>query len=800
VAGGYPAAPILITMLHDPGDAMLKWLWQTLGHVGIRSTDVRLVYMLDEPPLGAHGRPTQVQLRNNWERFKAEVEESHPRVVVAAGPYPFQAMTGQHEDINDARGYLIPSSLWGTVERAVWTQVGEYKTTNAARGITKGDPRFKLVKQAAPPILPLDYTGYVIPTFDLHHIRTDGFSITPAFHFDMDRALRAITGDLDVIDEGFTYFTSLDSPEARAPYGTGLVAMDIETPRDSPQVLRISLSDGTRTHTLPWDEDTRRWVLEQVNSPGKMLCFHNHPFDIPRLAQAGCQVPDWAPVFDTMLAGVVLQPDLHKGLGRMAPCYMDTLPWKWRRLADSDPEFYSAKDAFCTVLLAQRLITLLKNLGMYDLFMGGNSYPGPGVMKTARFALMPATVEGIKLNRPAARDWCGRLSNELLALHATWSEQFPSTNPNSTRDLQRLFYRDWQLPIIRTREDGITVNELALMKLREVVTQKPAVATEPLPYENDQRCKPELFDLILAIRAAGKNLKTYVTPVAESATAYVHPSYLPESKDSEQRVGDKGKRKGNTATGRLASSNPNIQNQPKEVRVLYVPDTDNDVIVQGDYKAAELQVFAYLAGDLTLQDDLRGNLHQRNADRLQTDRKTAKNIIYATQYLAGPQKISDMILGQQHFYVPPDECDRIQKGYDAIYHKVTAYKRMIVDQCKNQGYIVNPFGRYRFFHHRHAPAAVDFIPQSTVADILWCVLLPVAEKVRSLGGRLLTTVHDSIVVQVPQARVDECCAEMKRLMERQFDNVSPGFFIPVDFETARPGGSWAEVKPYVWPS
>jgi DNA polymerase I-like protein with 3'-5' exonuclease and polymerase domains len=169
-------------------------------------------------------------------------------------------------------------------------------------------------------------------------------------------------------------------------------------------------------------------------------------------------------------------------------------------------------------------------------------------------------------------------------------------------------------------------------------------------------------------------------------------------------------------------------------------------------------------------------------------------VTYACQYLASAKKVQDMILEQEHIWVPIETIQKIMDGLAEYYSDVTAYKRHLITLCDTKKYIQNPFGRVRFFHDGRAPAAVDFIPQSTVADVLWCVLRDVALMARRYGGRLTTTVHDSVLIQVPSAVRNEAAREMKQIMERRFDIVKPGFYIPVELEVAEPGKSWGTVK------
>jgi DNA polymerase I-like protein with 3'-5' exonuclease and polymerase domains len=135
----------------------------------------------------------------------------------------------------------------------------------------------------------------------------------------------------------------------------------------------------------------------------------------------------------------------------------------------------------------------------------------------------------------------------------------------------------------------------------------------------------------------------------------------------------------------------------------------------------------------------------------------------------------------------------VSSGIWGYYTDATAYKQLLVELCTSKRYITNPFGRTRFFHTGAAPAAVDFIPQSTVADILWCVMKDVAEMLRSLGGRLVTTVHDSMLACVPLAMRERAALEMKRIMERRFDCVRKDFYIPVALKVGAPGAAWSQL-------
>jgi hypothetical protein len=792
-------------MLYKPSEGMEGWFWRQLQTCGIKKADCRLVFMIDGPPANTGNKPSKAQLRDAKERFELEVRRSTPKVAIPMGTEAFFALTGINESILDARGYLIRKDLFHQRPYDVYKQVGTYVNNSKATGAKKGDPKMKWVREAQDGLLGGKFPGIVIPMFTIDYIRMEKFAVTPAFLEDLKRARRAVDGELIelTVDHMITEVKKL--PPIKA-WGD-LVAIDIETHGIDNEVIDlVSFSDGDRTAVLEWGEDVRRYLDKMFKSKTRMWAVHNSPFDIPRLVKNGVVIPQSVidrQIIDTMFGAVVVQPDLHKSLGRVAPVYLDLPPWKtssrketshWRAMVNADPKRYAGKDAFYTYWIAVQLIAVMKQLGVWRLFTGTDGYPGPGVMETIpELTLM--SQGGLRTSRAAADRLCERLEKKHFMYLKWWTKTFPNTVFSKNNQLMKLLYTEWGLPVYRTKEDGVPVDELALVKLRAYVRDHKDDPEVDAPWKDDPRCTVRTFRHMLKMRTTSKLLSTYVQPVILNTEKWVYPSYLPASKDDE-RGGKKMSSKGTTATGRLASYKPNIANQPKKMRVLYVPDEDDMCFIQADYKSAELYVLAGMSGDKLLLDDLQNDMHQRNADRLGVDRKTAKNVTYASQYLASPGKQSEMILEQEHMWVSPADCLNISEGIWGNYVDASAYKQLIVEMCSAKAYVQNKFGRIRFFHAGQAPQAVDFIPQSTVADILLCVLKKVAVFLRSLGGRLVTTVYDSMLACVPKDKVHEAAVGMKKIMEQRFDNVRKGFYIPVEVEVGAPGASWGSLKKY----
>jgi hypothetical protein len=814
VAQGRPDAPYMFVFSHVPTEGLWAWWLQTLLDNQIDVLDCRFIFQHNESPQGAHSKFLKDQTRNAWPRFSAEVKASSPRVVLALGSGALQALTGVKEHIFTARGYLIGADLFRPIEHDEFLQVGSYKNASKATGRKAGDAKMKWVIKTDEPLLGNEFQGYVIPMFQLEHITAEGFAVMAAVNADLDRAYRVVNNQLDIIDQHFTYYTQLCNEVVWHEWGD-VISVDIETHGVDNEVIDcVSFSDGDVTATVPWSVQTRAFLSGLFARPDTIFALHNSPFDIPRLIQAGVPIPKesvlekW--VFDTMFGGVTVQPDLLKGLGAMASVYLDLFPWKWLLISHANPEKYSAKDAYVTVLLAKLLIAIMKDLGTWDLFMGRNGHPGPGVMATLPMLTESSRI-GIRTNRPFALAWVARMEKHQLRLLKMWTRTFHGYNANSTKDIKRLFYNEWDLPVQRNKEEGISVDELACMKLREYTKEfatHPAAADEG--WRSDPRFGRRVFDLILLIRDVTKQIGTYAQPVASSLSSRVYVEYLPKAKDTDGTTHSQAK--GNTSTGRLVAfgigkTKINIQNQPKYARGMYLPDDDDMCFVQADYVRAEPHVMAYSAGDKTMIEDLgSGDLYTALVNRIDSrtgmkiKRKTGKNVFLAGQYLAGGPKKSDMILKQDHVYVSPEECNEIQALIDGTYHDVAAFKQWIISQVQGDGcvgWLRNPFGRVRnFYSDNAAPQAVDFWPQSTVGDIMWCVMLEVHRAAQKYGGRFMIQVHDSIVVQVPKQHVEAMVADMWRIMTRTFDCVAKDFRIPVDFEVAGPGKPWGEVKSY----
>lgn len=248
-----------------------------------------------------------------------------------------------------------------------------------------------------------------------------------------------------------------------------------------------------------------------------------------------------------------------------------------------------------------------------------------------------------------------------------------------------------------------------------------------------------------------------------------------------------------TATGRLSSSEPNMQNIPKmmcqiirdkkvlhpgyNIKKLFVPSVPGNVIVNCDIKGAELRVYTAYSDDADMIDALRKGLdvHSFTAGKINNIpyeevirrkkandaviidlRDIAKRVVFGTFYGAGAYKIAEQIGGTKA---------EAQKVIDLLFEAFPALREYITqtrEQVQRYGVVRTHFGRYRRFRLAHASRkhmaeavreAVNFLIQSTASDLVLSQLCEVHDHLREVDAKMLITVHDSMVFEMPEHNV-----------------------------------------------
>ncbi|MBI4458102.1 DNA polymerase I [Candidatus Uhrbacteria bacterium] len=307
----------------------------------------------------------------------------------------------------------------------------------------------------------------------------------------------------------------------------------------------------------------------------------------------------------------------------------------------------------------------------------------------------------------------------------------------------------------------------------------------------------EIIDAILAYRELAKLKSTYV----DALPALVHPSTGRIHANFNQTV---------TATGRLSSSNPNLQNIPtaesdygKRVRGSFVADK-GFAFLSADYSQIELRIAAHIANEKTMIAAFKNgeDIHWRTAvemfgeDRAKEQRRVAKVINFGILYGMGPQRLAES--ANLSFEEAHDYIDR----YFAIHQGIAAYMADIRDRLRIDGFVQTIFGRKRFFRNfalmnkrEQAEAerqAINMPIQGSQADMLKIAMVRIEKALSEQYGddkaRMLLQVHDELVFEVKKNLVDEVAAVVTPIMEKVIE-----LKVPILVNTST-GERWGEMN------
>lgn len=292
----------------------------------------------------------------------------------------------------------------------------------------------------------------------------------------------------------------------------------------------------------------------------------------------------------------------------------------------------------------------------------------------------------------------------------------------------------------------------------------------------------EVVDLILKIRSLNKLLATYINALPElinPATGKIHTTY-------NQTV---------TATGRISSTNPNLQNIPvrtddgREIRKAFIPDP-GCLFMSADYSQIELRLMADMSGDPDMVAAFRAgeDIHRATAAKIYKEpieqvtdvqRRNAKTANFGIIY-----GISAFGLAER-LDIPRAEAKMLIDGYFATYPRVKEYITETIAQAKERGYVTTVMGRKRFLsdiNSRNAVVrsyaernAVNAPLQGSAADIIKMAMIDIAREIESRGlrTRMIMQVHDELIFNVVPEELDEVKSLVERLMMQAYSGNVP---------------------------
>lgn len=484
---------------------------------------------------------------------------------------------------------------------------------------------------------------------------------------------------------------------------------------------------------------------------------HNLKFDYRVLVSHGIRLA--GPLLDTMIASYLLEPSRRgHGLDDLSHEYLDLALTSFKEVTGNDKrpdsfvrvgleaaKNYSCEDVHAACRLWELFASRLREQGLWDLF---EEMEMPLVPILARMEQA-----GIKVDSTLLADLSAEFSGKLAGLeeeiHHLAGGPF---NINSPQQLGEVLFEKLGLPHGRKTKTGFSTDAKVLEKLSHV----------------------EIVRLVMAYRNLAKLQSTYVDKLAtliHPRTGRVHTSF-------NQTV---------TATGRLSSSSPNLQNIPirtaegQRIRATFIP-AEGHLFLTGDYSQIDLRVLAHYSQDPALLAAFRSgeDIHARTAAEIYMVsplmvtaemRRVAKTINFGIVY-----GMSSFGLANQLDLSRSAAQTFIDRYFDH-YAGVKRFMAEIVEQGRCDGFVTTLLNRRRFLPDINSKnrnqrefaerTAINTPIQGTAADIIKLAMIKVEAVLQEAGldARMLLQIHDELVLEVPEDEMEQASAQVKEAME-----------------------------------
>ncbi len=477
---------------------------------------------------------------------------------------------------------------------------------------------------------------------------------------------------------------------------------------------------------------------------------HNLKFDLSLLYRLG--LPQQRGFADTMLLGWLVDPQSPVGLENLARRYLGYEMIAFGDVVQKGQNFsgvtieeasrYGAEDALITYRLYFYLLDELQRRGASHLIQEAKEVEFPFVN-----VLIGMEQAGIKVDQAFFQKLQNSMAQKLSELTQKIYELAGGEfNINSTKQLAAVLFEKLALPPLKKTKSGYSTNETTLRALKD---------------------RHPIVPLLLEYRELYKLKSTYVDPLLALA-----------KKDKHSRIYTTFLQTG-TATGRLASKNPNLQNIPikteigREIRYGFIAQ-EGYTLVGIDYSQIELRLLAHFSGDPVLVEAFRSgrDIHMETAVKLfgseaSKKRSVAKSINFGLIYGMGSRKLAET-LG-----ISTKEAKEIIQSYFASFPKVKEYLASIERFAKERGYVETLLKRRRYFDFSAASGAqlaaylreaTNTVFQGSAADLIKLAMLKIFLREFS-GARMLLQIHDELIFEVKEERAQELAQEFQKIME-----------------------------------
>jgi DNA polymerase-1 len=538
---------------------------------------------------------------------------------------------------------------------------------------------------------------------------------------------------------------------------------------------------------IPENQEEAKLVVDEFKAlfenPAIEKIGQNIKYDILMLKWYGVEVQ--GKYWDTMLMHYVLEPESRHNLTYLAESYLNYSPvaiqtligkngknqLTMRDVAPEKIKEYAGEDADITLQVKLELDKLLDG----DLLNLYNEVEEPLVD-----VLVEIEYNGVNLDVPFLEDYSKVLDKEIVIIKKKIFDAagLNTFNLDSPKQVGEVLFTKLEIPYRwkRTKTGQFSTNE---EKLSELAQEHEIVAD------------------LLTYRSMAKLKSTYVDALPKlisKKTGRIHSSF-------NQAL---------TATGRLSSQNPNLQNIPirsergREVRKAFIPKDDKHILLAADYSQIELRLVAEISGDKAMlqafQDGL--DIHQATAARIygvpldevtKEQRYNAKTVNFSIIYGAGATNLS------KNLGIKRSEAQALISQYFNEYEGLKNYMENVVTKAREDGYVTTLKGRRRTLRdltsqnsmmRSHAERnAVNTPIQGSAADMIKLAMIKIYKAIKEAGlqTKMTSQVHDELIFDVPLEELEQA----KVLINEHMKNALPGLKVPilVGMDT---GANWLE--------
>ena len=523
-------------------------------------------------------------------------------------------------------------------------------------------------------------------------------------------------------------------------------------------------------------------LLKPIFHDDKILKIgQNMKYDIEVLSKYGIKIR--GKLFDTMIAHYLIQPELRHNMDYMAEIFLnyETIhieeligekgknQLSMRSLNPTEIYEYACEDADITLQLKNVLEPKLKENGVDELFWN------------IEMPLVPVLAEmemnGVRLDTDALNEVSISFTNRLLELeHQIFELAGETFNIASPKQVGEILFGKMKIvdKAKKTKTGQFVTSEEVLQQLRN---------------------KHEIVDYILQHRGLKKLLGTYVEALPKlinQHTGHIHTSF-------NQTI---------TSTGRLSSSDPNLQNIPvrgedgKEIRKCFIPE-EGQLFFSADYSQIELRVMAHLSQDKNMQEAFKSghDIHTATAARIyhedidavtRDQRNKAKRANFGIIYGITVFGLSERL------EISRDEAKKLIEGYFATFPEVRQYMEKSKEEARKKGYAETLFRRRRYLADLYSHNvnvrnyaernAINAPIQGSAADIIKVAMINIHKRFQqeNIQSKMILQVHDELNFSV----LPEEKEKVERIVIEEMENAYP-LSVPLTAEFGW-GSNWLE--------